>query len=256
MVDAPIRIVTRPATAGLMGPTRMSGASSRPSGSCQATGVYRRRHPKRAVLYGVVQHHLESWLHHHREAYPAEDSIPAYVERDFRRYLDCDVVEVERQTRQRVLRLSSSPGEAPGRSPAGYLWAALLARIYDCLPLTCAHCGAPMTLTALTYRDVLMPREAGKDCSYNPFAFPPSMAVRCPSRVRVRPNTQLVTRRLLCIYQPSASGQQRGSGRCSLRSYTRRRKVGDWQYQTRCPCSLVGPKGIQRRKWSFEKGSR
>ncbi len=24
-----------------------------------------------------------------------------------------------------------------------------------------------------------MPREAGKDCSYNPFAFPPSMAVRC-----------------------------------------------------------------------------
>jgi len=32
------------------------------------------------------------------------------------------------------------------------------------------------------YRDVRMPREAGRDCSCNPSAFPPSMAVRCRER--------------------------------------------------------------------------
>ena len=34
----------------------------------------------------------------------------------------------------------------------------------------------------LTYMDVLMSREAGKDCSYNPIAFPPSLEVRCRER--------------------------------------------------------------------------
>ena len=38
----------------------------------------------------------------------------------------------------------------------------------------------------LTCTDALMSREAGKDCSYNPFAFPPSMAVRCRERLTSR----------------------------------------------------------------------
>ena len=32
------------------------------------------------------------------------------------------------------------------RSSAAYLWAALIARIYECLPLACATCGAEMRL--------------------------------------------------------------------------------------------------------------
>jgi hypothetical protein len=34
-----------------------------------------------------------------------------------------------------------------------------------------------------------MPREAGKVCSYNPFAFPPSMAVRCTGATCLSPWT-------------------------------------------------------------------
>ncbi len=34
------------------------------------------------------------------------------------------------------------------RCPSAYLWAVLLARIYECFPLTCRQCGAPMGLIA------------------------------------------------------------------------------------------------------------
>jgi hypothetical protein len=37
---------------------------------------------------------------------------------------------------------------APARSPARYLWAVLLARIYEILPLRCGLCGAQMRLIA------------------------------------------------------------------------------------------------------------
>jgi hypothetical protein len=39
-------------------------------------------------------------------------------------------------------------GLEPPRRCASYLWAALLARIYECLPLSCPHCAAPMRLIA------------------------------------------------------------------------------------------------------------
>ncbi len=54
--------------------------------------------------------------------------------------------------------------------------------------MACSKCGNEVRLIALTYRDVLMPREAGKDCSYNPFAFPPSMAVRCTGAAITEPD--------------------------------------------------------------------
>jgi hypothetical protein len=39
--------------------------------------------------------------------------------------------------------------DAPGfRSPARYLWAMLLARLFESLPLTCPHCGADMRIVA------------------------------------------------------------------------------------------------------------
>jgi len=37
-------------------------------------------------------------------------------------------------------------GEGPYRSPARYLWATLIARIYEVFPLVCKHCGAEMRI--------------------------------------------------------------------------------------------------------------
>ena len=37
---------------------------------------------------------------------------------------------------------------APARSPAGYWWAMLLARIYELFPLRCARCGGEMRIIA------------------------------------------------------------------------------------------------------------
>ena len=40
-------------------------------------------------------------------------------------------------------------GVAPRcRSPAHYLWAMLLARLFESLPLVCPHCGADMRIVA------------------------------------------------------------------------------------------------------------
>jgi hypothetical protein len=40
------------------------------------------------------------------------------------------------------------PTETPHRSPARYLWATLLARIYEAFPLTCLQCGTKMRIVA------------------------------------------------------------------------------------------------------------
>jgi hypothetical protein len=41
------------------------------------------------VLYRCVQEHFESWLAQCRNGDDDEWSVPEYVEREFRRYLDC-----------------------------------------------------------------------------------------------------------------------------------------------------------------------
>jgi hypothetical protein len=43
---------------------------------------------------------------------------------------------------------AEAPDGAPHRSPARYLWAMLLARIYEVFPLTCMRCGAEMRIVA------------------------------------------------------------------------------------------------------------
>jgi hypothetical protein len=53
---------------------------------------YRRRHPETTALYQVVQQHLETYL-----ALAGEDDwdgqrVPAYVELEFRRYLECGIL--------------------------------------------------------------------------------------------------------------------------------------------------------------------
>jgi len=42
----------------------------------------------------------------------------------------------------------SAAGEPAFGSPARYLWAMLLARLFESLPLTCPHCGADMRILA------------------------------------------------------------------------------------------------------------
>jgi hypothetical protein len=43
---------------------------------------------------------------------------------------------------------AEAPDGAPHRSPARYLWAMLLARIYEAFPLTCPQCGTQMRIVA------------------------------------------------------------------------------------------------------------
>jgi Putative transposase/Transposase zinc-binding domain len=53
---------------------------------------YRPRRPSRSVLYRCVQEHLETWLAQCRYGHDDEWSVPEYVEREFRRYLDCGIL--------------------------------------------------------------------------------------------------------------------------------------------------------------------
>lgn len=54
--------------------------------------IYRRRHPERTVLYQVFQEHLESYLARARWEDPEGEIVPAYVEREFRQYLQCGIL--------------------------------------------------------------------------------------------------------------------------------------------------------------------
>lgn len=52
-------------------------------------GAYRRREPEKTVLYQVVQAHLETFLAQAREQTDSGTGCPAFVEQQFRRFLDC-----------------------------------------------------------------------------------------------------------------------------------------------------------------------
>ena len=57
-----------------------------------AARVYRRRRPERTALYRLVQQHLETWLARRREEDPDNATIPCYVERELRAYLECGIL--------------------------------------------------------------------------------------------------------------------------------------------------------------------
>ena len=57
-----------------------------------ATARYRPRRPSQSVLYRCVQQHLETWLAQCRDVHDDQWSVPEYVEREFRRYLDCGIL--------------------------------------------------------------------------------------------------------------------------------------------------------------------
>jgi hypothetical protein len=55
------------------------------------TAIYKPRRPHQTPLYRLVQEHLETFLADSREACPDDDPIPEYVERTFRKYLECGI---------------------------------------------------------------------------------------------------------------------------------------------------------------------
>jgi hypothetical protein len=55
------------------------------------TALYKPRRPQETPLYRLVQENLETFLSNSREACMDDDPIPAYVERTFRKYLECGV---------------------------------------------------------------------------------------------------------------------------------------------------------------------
>jgi len=64
---------------------RHAGAASAPL----AAG-YRRREPEKTVLYAIVRDHLETFLEEPRRH--DGDGYPAFLEREFRRYLHCGLL--------------------------------------------------------------------------------------------------------------------------------------------------------------------
>ena len=50
---------------------------------------YAPRRPETTTLYGVVQHHLETWLTHARIQ---ERIVPSFVERELSAFLDCGIL--------------------------------------------------------------------------------------------------------------------------------------------------------------------
>lgn len=50
---------------------------------------YQRRRPEQTLWYRTVQAHFATWLE--LSGGPGGESPPAYVERTFRRYLDCGI---------------------------------------------------------------------------------------------------------------------------------------------------------------------
>ncbi|MEJ2387699.1 MAG: transposase [Chromatiaceae bacterium] len=58
--------------------------------SGRAVGPYQRRRPAETVLYQLVQEHLETFLALNGDG--TGEGLPGYVERDFRKYLDCGIL--------------------------------------------------------------------------------------------------------------------------------------------------------------------
>ena len=57
-----------------------------------APARYRPRHPSQTLLYRCVQQHFETWLALCGDGHDDEAPVPAYVEREFRRYLECGIL--------------------------------------------------------------------------------------------------------------------------------------------------------------------
>ncbi len=66
---------------------RSPGAASAP-----LPGGYRPRQPEKTVLHQVVREHLETFFEEGRRRSAHGDGYPAFVEKEFRRYLACGIL--------------------------------------------------------------------------------------------------------------------------------------------------------------------
>jgi hypothetical protein len=66
---------------------RDAGAASAP-----LRGSYHRHEPEKTALYSVVADHLETFLDAARQQSSTGTGCPAFVEREFRRYLGCGIL--------------------------------------------------------------------------------------------------------------------------------------------------------------------
>ena len=82
---------TTPSGAGPLLPPfayeREEGAASAP-----LPGTYKRHEPERTALYGVVAGHVETFLDAARQQSSTGNGCPAFVEREFRKYLGCGIL--------------------------------------------------------------------------------------------------------------------------------------------------------------------
>ena len=62
-----------------------------PQAAANGPTPYRRLRPERTLLYRTVQTHFATWLALTREGADG-DPVPAHVEREFRRYLECGIL--------------------------------------------------------------------------------------------------------------------------------------------------------------------
>ncbi len=63
-----------------------------PQAAASGPTPYRRRRPERTLLYRTVQTHFATWLALRRDGCDHGDPVPGYVEREFRRYLECGIL--------------------------------------------------------------------------------------------------------------------------------------------------------------------
>ena len=67
-------------------------ATACPIKSQDTFGIYKPRKPTKTILYKVVQENLETYLQTVREENPDYEPVPQYVEKEFRKYLDCGIL--------------------------------------------------------------------------------------------------------------------------------------------------------------------
>ena len=90
--------------------------------------------------------------------------------------LRAQVIALARQPPASLPQAAPLP-HAPVPSPARYVWALLLARIYEVLPLRCALCGAQMRIIAF-----ITDAPAGSNPSSPTLASPPAAPEVAPAR--------------------------------------------------------------------------
>jgi hypothetical protein len=134
-----------------------------------------RRHPERTLLYQTIAEHFETWFElasaGQFDGQGDQHTPKPHVRQAFRKYLECGIfahgfarawcddcghdyfVAYMSEGAPGVVPLGhASPptpeSAPPKRSPAHYLWAVLIARIYEVFPLLCPMCGGQMRLIA------------------------------------------------------------------------------------------------------------